>query len=312
MAGAFTHFVVCDVAKRKRSTIGSELWRLLNKHSQFLSLGAASPDLPYLSFKTGEVNWADVMHYEKTNSIVENGLKELKSTWYAKTTADDIKLVWLLGYASHLVADATIHPVVQAIVGPYEQNKEEHRLCEMTQDSLIFNLQKKTDIYYAEFSEILKFCKESEHFDGLIEFWKHQVLYNYQDKGEEPHPALWFSTYTEAIDAAEGGGNIVGLFRHLGIGSGYIYKPKDEILANYPEYHEKYFLKVRLPDGSIGYFPKDGFDKTVNNVTEAWGSLYQGLSLAQFAASSFVKNWNLDTGVDMDSPRHEVSYWSIV
>jgi hypothetical protein len=67
MAGAFTHFIICDVAKRKRSSLGLELWRFLNKYSEFLFLGAASPDLPYLSFKTGEVNWADVMHYEKTS-----------------------------------------------------------------------------------------------------------------------------------------------------------------------------------------------------------------------------------------------------
>ena len=64
MAGAFTHFVICDQAKSKKKVLGVELWQLLNKYYQFLFLGAASPDLPYLSFKTGCVNWADVMHYE--------------------------------------------------------------------------------------------------------------------------------------------------------------------------------------------------------------------------------------------------------
>lgn len=310
MAGAFTHFIICDVAKRKRSAIGTELWRLLNKHSEFLFLGAASPDLPYLSFKRGEVNWADVMHYEKTNSIVMNGIDELKGIWPSRIEGDEIKLVWLLGYASHLVADATIHPVVQAIVGPYEQNKKDHRICEMTQDSLIFNMQKKADIYYAEFSEILKFCKESEHFDGLMEFWKQQALHNYQDKGEEPHPSLWFSTHTEAIDAAEGGGNVVGIFRHLGIGTNYIYRPKDKILLDYPEHHEKYFQKVKLPSGNIGYFPRDGFDKAVNNLTSVWNVLYSSLTSTATVVSNIIKNWNLDTGVDMDSPSQEVTYWA--
>lgn len=69
MAGAFTHFIICDVAKRKKSIEDSELRRLLNKYSEFLFLGAASPDLPYLSFRMGKVNWADLMHYEKTNGI---------------------------------------------------------------------------------------------------------------------------------------------------------------------------------------------------------------------------------------------------
>jgi hypothetical protein len=311
MAGPFTHFVICDVAKTKRAVLGSELWRLLNRYSQFLFLGGASPDLPYLSFKTGKVNWADVMHYEKTNGIAASGFDELKKAWSSRTAADETRLVWLLGYVSHLVADATIHPIVQAIVGPYEQNKEEHRLCEMTEDPLIFAARKNTDMTYAEFSSILKFCRESADFDPLMEFWTEQVLFNYQDKGEEPDPALWFTTYTEAIDAAEGGSDIVGLFRHLGIGNSYIYKPKDEILSKYPQYGEKYFQKVKLPNGNIGSFQKDGFDKAVDNVTAAWNALYSGLSgSTAMVVADVIKNWNLDTGVDMDSPGKEVTYWA--
>lgn len=310
MAGAFTHFVICEVGKRKRSTIGTELWKLLNRHSEFLHLGAASPDLPYLSFNTGQINWADVMHYEKTNSIAVTGWKELRAIWPIRSTADEIKLAWLLGYVSHLVTDATIHPVVEAVVGPYEQNKEEHRLCEMTQDSLIFNREKKIDITYAEFSSILNFCYESPHFHELMEFWGRQIIFNYEDKGEEPNPLLWFSTYTKAIDAAEGGGNIIGLFRHLGVGINYIYKSKKEIMENYPEDYEKYFSKIRLPNGRIGSFPKDVFEKAVNNVIEVWDSLYRGFYSADFDVSKFVKNWNLDTGVDMDSQNREITFWA--
>lgn len=309
MAGAFTHFIICDVAKRKRPDIGPELYQLLNKHSQFLFLGAGSPDLPYLSFKTGEVNWANVMHYEKTNGIARSGFEELKGMWPSRTAADEIKLVWLLGYVSHLVADATIHPLVQAIVGHYEENKEEHRICEMTQDSLIFKMHKNTDIYYAEFSSILKLCEETVHFDELMEFWKQQALQNYQDKGEEPHPTLWFSTYTEAIDAAEGGSEVVGLFRHLGVASNYVYKPEEEIVRDYPERYEKYFQKVKLPKGAVGYFPSDGFDKAVSNVIEAWNMLYSGLGAATVVVSRIIKDWDLDTGVNMDSPGKEVTYW---
>jgi len=309
MAGAFTHFIICDVAKRRRLLLNSELWRLLNKHSEFLFIGAASPDLPYLSFKTGEVNWADVMHYERTNSIVTGAFDEMKAVWLSKSEADEIKLVWILGFVSHLVADATIHPVVQAIVGPYEQNKEEHRICEMTQDSLIFNMEKSTDMTYAEFSSILKFCEKSKYFDALMDFWKNQVVQNYQDKREEPHPELWFQTYTEAIDAAEGGSEMVGLFRHLGIGGSYIYRPKDEIVRDYQLYFQKYFQEIKLPDGTAGHFPTHGFENAVTNVVSAWNTLYSGLYSGAVVASNIIKDWNLDTGVDMDSPQKEVTYW---
>jgi hypothetical protein len=308
MAGAFTHFIVCDVAKRKRSIVDPEMRRLLNKHSEFLFLGAASPDLPYLSFKTGDINWADVMHYEKTNGIAINGHKELKKVWASGQTADEIRLVWLWGFISHLVADATIHPVVQAIVGAYAQNKSEHRLCEMTQDSLIYFERKKTDIRYAEFSSALKFCSKSEHFYSVMDFWTEVGAKTYSDKDEKPEPELWFTTYTKAIDAAEGGSDIVALFRHLGIGKGFIYKTRDEIVLEFPQDYEKYYAKAKLPDGRIGSFSKNGFDKTVDNVIDAWNKLYAGLT-STVNVASIIKNWYLDTGVDMDSPDGEVTYW---
>jgi len=308
MAGAFTHFMLCDVAKRKRLSLGLDLWRFLNKYSEFLFLGAASPDLPYLSFKTGEVNWADVMHYEKTNSIAISGYDELKRIWSLRDSGDEIKFAWLLGYVSHLVADATIHPVVQAIVGPYEQNKEEHRICEMTQDSLIFNEYKNNDIYYAEFSSILKFCGKAEAFDKLMDFWKRQAIQNYQDKNEEPHPSLWFKTYTEAVDSAEGGSEVIALFRHIGIAKEYIYRPKAEILADYPLYYQNYYKEVNLPNGTLGFFKKEGFERAINNVIAAWNLLYSGLN-SDIVVANVIRNWNLDTGVDLDSPSGAVTYW---
>ncbi len=307
MAGAFTHFIICDVAKRKRSIVDSELRRLLNKYSEFLFLGAASPDLPYLSFKTGEVNWADLMHYEKTNGIAVSGYKELIKAWPTKQPSDEIKLVWLFGFISHLIADATIHPIVQAIVGPYEQNKEEHRLCEMTQDSLVYYERKNTDIRYAEFSSALKFCRR-DHFGELMEFWKAQASGNYSDKNEEPEPTLWFTTYAEAIDTAEGGSDIVALFRHLGIGKGYIYKTRKEIITGYSDHYKKYFTDAKLPNGNIGNFSTDGFERAVNNVIDAWNKLYSGLNMG-FDIASLIKNWNLDTGVNMASVIGETTYW---
>ncbi len=308
MAGAFTHFIICDVAKRKRSVADSEMRRLLNKHSQFLFFGAASPDLPYLSFKTGDINWADVMHYEKTNGIAINSHNELKKVWASRQTADEIRLVWLWGFISHLVADATIHPVVQAIVGHYDQNKSEHRLCEMTQDSLIYLERKNTDIRYAEFSSALKFCSRSEHFNKLMDLWTEIGSKTYSDKNTEPNPKLWFTTYSEAIDAAEGGSDIVALFRHLGIGKGFIYKTRDEIVSKFPQDYEKYYTKAKLPDGSISSFLKNGFEKAVDNVIDAWNNLYAGLT-STINVANLIKNWNLDTGVDMESPDGVVTYW---
>jgi hypothetical protein len=309
MAGAFTHFTICNQAKRKRGTLGLPLYQLLNKYSPFLSLGAASPDLPYLSFVTGKINWADVMHYEKTNSIVISGHKTLKTTWLQGSEADKIKFVWLMGYVSHLVADATIHPIVNAIVGPYEEHKTEHRLCEMIQDALIFNQYNNNDITYAEFSSVLKFCNNSASFDALMDFWKSQVIKNFSDKNEEPHSGLWFTTYTNAIDAAEGGSDIVAIFRHAGIGTSLLYQPKETILSKHVDLNTNYFEAVKLPSGRVGSFKKEGFEKAVNNVIDAWNKLYVGLATDTYVADT-IKNWNLDTGVDQDSIAKDVTYWA--
>jgi hypothetical protein len=205
MAGTFTHFIVCDAAKANRKALPADLRKLLNRHSQFLFLGAVSPDLPYLSFKTGEINWADVMHHEHTNAMAINAHEALKKAWRTGGAPEEIQLVWLMGLVSHLVTDATIHPIVQAIVGRYEENKEEHRICEMAQDSLIYFEIKKMEICYSEFSSILKFCQESPHVDALIRFWAKQTVKAFPDKNEDPDPALWLETYSDAIDAAEGG-----------------------------------------------------------------------------------------------------------
>ncbi len=309
MAGAFTHFILCDQAKSKRSELGLELWQLLNRHYRFLFLGAASPDLPYLSLKLGSINWADVMHYEKTNSIVESGYTELKNILVSKRPSDEVKFVWLMGYVSHLIADATIHPVVEAIVGPYKENKDEHRLCEMTEDSIIYNIYKKTEIRYSEFSEMVKFCDESRYFDELMDFWGELILSNYQEKNEESHPTLWFTTYGEAIDAAEGGSEFVALFRHIGLGVNLIYKTSEEIEKDYPQDYSKYFKEVKLPGASMGPFKEMAFEKAMNNVINAWRKLYDGLK-SEIVVAQILKNWNLDTGVDMGSSEGEVTYWA--
>ncbi len=306
MAGAFTHFVLCDQAKSKRKTLGAELWQLLNKYFQFLFLGSASPDLPYLSFKTGTVKWADVMHYERTNSMLQSGYARLKDAWPSKTPADEAKFVWLMGFSSHLIADATIHPVVQAIVGPYQDNPTEHRVCEMTQDSMIYNTYRKTDIRYSQFSEMLKFCEASPYHKSLMEFWEQLLEENYKEKREQPNPPLWFTTYSTAISAA-GESKLAAFFRHLDITEKYIYKTREEIEKEYPNDLIKYFKAIKLPDGKIGPLNELVFIKAMNNITSAWKTLYDGLK-APIIVAEILRNWNLDTGVDMNSG--QVTYWA--
>ena len=284
-----------------------DLRQLLGSHYQFVYLGSETPDLPYLSF-AGETNWADVMHYEKTNSLVINGFEALRLRWPYKTPADEAKLAWLLGYASHTIADATIHPIINATVGPYQVHPEEHRLCEMTQDSLLFHDLSGSELGYAEWSDNLKFCRESPHFEELLEFWKEHLLASYPNLAGEPEPGLWFTTYTTAIDAAEDDFGVVALFRHLGLGKKYIYRTAAEIRQNSPNDVRDYYDQVKLPTGQIGHFKEDGFDKAVKHIVDAWASMYQSITSFGLDISMIIRNWNLDTGVDMNNIP-ALSFW---
>jgi hypothetical protein len=307
MPGPFTHLTICEAGKNLAEFLGDELWKLLNKYYQFLYLGAESPDLPYLSIMVGGKQWADAMHYERTNSQVISGFEALRQLWPTRTPADEIKCAWLLGYVSHMVADATIHPIVQAIVGPYKGHEEAHRLCEMTMDSLIFEEILNCDLTYAEFSDALRFCKESEHFSELMDFWQAQLSSNYPDMAHKPEPSIWFTEYTDAIDAAEGG-KIAAIFRHLGVGGNYFYRSADDIRTNAPEDYQKYYAEVKFPGGS-GPFRTNGFDRAVTNVANIWKMIYTGLADFGLAVSQVVRNWNLDTGGDQDAGG-VVTFWS--
>jgi Zinc dependent phospholipase C len=309
MAGTFTHFVICNKARSKRSIIGGELWKLLSGNYRFMFLGSVSPDLPYLSFKEGKTNWADVMHYEWTNSALISGCEELKQNWAERQKADESKLAWLLGFASHLVIDATVHPVVKKIVGDYESHKEEHRACEMTQDSILFKKWMKQDIKYSEFSEILKYCREADEHDDVMKFWKKLLTKAYPEKEEEPDPKMWVKTYAKAIDFAEGDSGAAAIFRHAGTIKKLVYETSGEIIKNQPVKYTKYFTNILILTGGEGDFEKDVAERAVQNVTDVWKRIQESLTASTLIAE-YVKNWNLDTGEDQDTPSKQITYWA--
>jgi hypothetical protein len=307
MPGPFAHIAICGAAMN-RDDLGEELTKLLNYNYQFFFLGAESPDLPYLSILVGGKDWADAMHYDWTNSQVISGFQELHQIWPWKRPADEVKCAWLLGYVSHMVADATVHPIVQAIVGPYKGHEEPHRLCEMTMDSLIFEEINHSELTYAGFSKALDFCQESEHFPDLLDFLQTQLSINYPKIGHDPEPHTWFKEYTEVLGLSEGG-KMAAVFRHLGGVGDYFYRNPGDIRTDTPEDYQKYYAEVKYPGGS-GPFLTNGFRPAVTNVVNIWKMLYTGLTGFGLAVSQVVNNWNLDTGVDQDAAG-VVTFWPI-
>ena len=128
---------------------------------------------------------------------------------------------------------------------------------------------------YSDFAGILKFCKASDHFDDVMEFWRQLLQSNYSEKNEEPDPPLWFSTYTEAIDLAGGDSALVALFRHIGTVKNYIYETRQQIITEHPDRYESFYAQIKLPSDKKGDFLTDGFERAVGNVLEVWGTLYR-------------------------------------
>jgi hypothetical protein len=124
-------------------------------NSKFCDVGAVSPDYPYLKLFNKEAEgWANVMHYWNTANFIRTGVLRF-SEMFADFTAPDAQrcLAWLFGYTSHVVADLTVHPVVERRAGSYEGNATEHRRCEMHQDAYIFMKTFEEEIASVEYLE---------------------------------------------------------------------------------------------------------------------------------------------------------------
>lgn len=112
----------------------------LDNYIPFCRLGAASPDCPSLVGSTDATGWSYVMHYVRPADLVRCGVGKLLDMSFALADTRAC-MAWLFGYAAHIIADCTIHPVVEKRVGPYaiKANRSAHTRCELDQDVFIFN-----------------------------------------------------------------------------------------------------------------------------------------------------------------------------
>lgn len=305
MAGPFTHMTIVEGAI-KSFPVDQNLGKILRENRHFLTLGSVSPDIAYLAHLAMEgPAWADIMHYYRTNGIVKNALHSLSA---AKTKGKIWKyqLAWLLGFVGHLVADATIHPIVESIVGPYtdKNTNSDHRDCEMIQDVLIFKDVMNLELSAAEYTDLLNASFEHSSSGKVVEFWTVHAEVNSPTAGKFPADRI-IESYNKELDTAEGGNAFAKLFRH--IGSAYIYRTHSDISKNSPELVEQYYSNIQLPNGLTGSFPKDGFEYAVRNLVAVWSKIERSLFSKENIAN-IVPNWNLDTGIDQEAETR--TYWS--
>jgi hypothetical protein len=322
MAGAITHLLVAERALEQAKVSVPDLRVLLDGFEPFVLLGSVSPDLPYLNrLSPRQSVWADQMHYSHTNLLAMRWAVDIGSRNIVGRPEGKAELAWVAGFIAHCVADATIHPVVQAIVGPYHANPDEHRACEMTQDSLLFSKLKGCDLCGSQFVDTLKRCGPEALRDNILDLWTWPLQGIYPRIKPAPKPRAWYSFYTTLLDGAVDSDLLAGLSRIVKGVQTYLYLSAARIRADRPEEARRYYDEIPVPNraNAIGSFFEDAFSRTVENIVEVWSALWAdvqnanviGDSLDTAALGKVMKNWDLDTGADMDQPDPRVSFWPV-
>lgn len=261
---------------------------------KFCELGAVGPDYPYLAIGNSSANkWADRMHYEKTGATIKAGIYRLKTM--NSGISQDKALVWLLGYMAHVVTDATIHPVVETLVGTYAKNKTAHRVCELHQDAYIFQRLNLGSIGLAEFldSGIGACCDKNapECLDSAVAtLWTGMLsdCFPKEYRSTVPDPIAWHRCFRAVVDKVEEGGCLWPAARHLAVNCGITYPSPEEV-------DSRYISNLPVPCGGTLHYDQI-FNQAVENVAAMWGVVLRAVLMGDDQQLALIDDWNLDTG----------------
>lgn len=303
MPGAYAHITVVNEFRNTDRLLAipgfpKEAAKAFLRWFKYAELGAVSPDYPYLALADSDAaEWADLMHYTHTGKMVQEGTRLLRSLDGERKYKC---LAWLLGYASHVTTDVTIHPVVELKVGTYDENKSAHRTCEMHQDTFIFQ---KLGLGGVGVSDHLVSgigaCSSPDDEDMLdpdiVEFWKALLKAVHPAKFAENPPGVdkWHERFNEIVGAiSAAGGHLLPLARHVAADAGLIYPSPSHI-------DPQYIDVLRVPAGTMNY--EEVFALAVRNVATVWSDIAAGAFDDDDTVLARFGEWNLDTGRDQDN-----------
>lgn len=312
MAGIFTHLAVVRsiYADPNRlsgiSGLTPDIRFALQFYSNYVDLGAVSPDCPYFYVANSDkeaANWADIMHYWRTGDFVREAITQLKDDDRTKKETQ-IAIAWLFGYTAHLVTDLTIHPIVELRVGEYGTNKSEHRSCELHQDAYMFYRTLGIDATMANYIKNagLKTCtnaSDNKLHKKIAALWKHcisAIKPSPDDVGyvfgripnNAAQPETWFKWLCETIDKGAENNHRIPILSYLLLKHG-LALPKDRNAVDM-----SYVSGLATPDGKNADFSVI-FEMAIENTIEYWGELAAALRTESPKPFSLA-NANLDNG----------------
>ncbi|MEP7073734.1 MAG: zinc dependent phospholipase C family protein, partial [Nitrosospira sp.] len=288
---------------KREGLLHDDAKQALGYWKKFCIVGAVAPDYPYLDIMdSNSCAWADVMHKRHAVALLRNGVARIRDM--ADVNVRQKCIAWLFGFASHAATDGTIHPVVNLKVGPYEQNKTEHRRCEMSQDVyahsrlnlgvLDFNQQISTNV--ADTSDV----DNPDRMDpDVAQLWQDLLtgIYSGLDPQlQSPKIHDWHNAMHRMMKIGESGNVLFPFARHVAAHQGLVYPVAAET---------QYIQGLEVPGGLTMDF-EEIFQKALNNVVELWGWLALSLQ-KQDSSLDTLTSWSLDTGIDEND---RMVYWS--
>jgi hypothetical protein len=322
MAGGYTHLTLVRSAIREAGRSLSALDEALGPWGRFAYLGGVSPDYPYLGL---DADWADLMHKGKTDHMIKHAMPLLHTMRIQDPDGAPWRqqFAWLLGFVSHVIADVTIHPVVNIRVGKYEENKDRHRACEMNQDVWIYKEITGLGLHTSDNmkGEIRSCGTQMDLNDDVESFWGGCLERAYGVTPGDDQIDKWHAFFIKLVDFAEMGRKIPVFGRHMASGA-TAYPSIDELEPSY--IHD---LAVPVSDAIIDPIDqqpkdrgqpssfKDIFTKTRGHILEAWSVMAEDMFAdEQSVGTRHVRvfdDWSLDTGIDNATQKLRLWPWDV-
>lgn len=270
----------------------------LSTYFPYCALGAVSPDCPNLAWGDRTASsWADAMHCTRACEMITSGIRRVRAS---RGPVRDKQLAWLLGYCSHVVADVTIHPAVQAKVGEYAENQRHHRVCEMNQDSYIYRRMNLGEVGVSDFfARTVAQCSSASDRTQLdrdiVTLWEgmlndvHPEMYG----TNQPDCASWHREFIAMVDVSSAGA--VKLFPLAGVIAtkmGVAYPEYDAVDLQYIDGQK---IPSKIPQ-SLQY--DDIFDHAIDYTAAIWRLVEQAVCAENTLNLPTFGGWNLDNGLD--------------
>lgn len=305
MPGAFAHIAAVNFAAATSSLVPLDMPNkaklALSSNQKYIEFGCVSPDYPYLHVGCSEQQaWADKMHKDKVGAFIKKAARLVKDLG----CEDQAKgFSWLCGFLAHVIADITIHPVVEMKVGKYAENKTAHRVCEMNQDAYIWPKLNIGEIGYADRVRInIGSCVEAgsaSEVDKVIrDIWAGALSEIFPAEGESNPPKIneWHQYFLFIVDNVDEGHKLFPCARHVGAKYGLTYPSLSDLDMSYIE-------NLETPCGIEHY--DSIFQRAVENIQKYWCVLSK--AVFEDGSMDMILDWNLDSG---RCENNELTAWS--